>query len=251
MVYTVTPLTLEGFVEAHKGVVLRVTLGTDTSFPSVISDHFEMEYRGVIVYGTMRWEDMPVPAWRDKHFGGLHGLEIVRGGIPGQPGFYLFLGGNLWHYEPEADLGSAVHQAMFKLHLEWKTQGLRPPRRPSWEHAVIAGIEKYMSMSMVAASVKVAAKMAPKPQPSAQRPPLPPPGAAAPPKPAKEDPYAVLGVPKGSTKGVVDKVFRVKASAFHPDKVNDLPADVRAMFEADFKRLTGAKDDIYKAQRWE
>lgn len=252
MVYDVTTRTFEGFVKSREGVLIRVTYGTDTDFPSAIEDYFDSEYHGVIACGTMRWEDMTLEAWREKHFRGYAGREVVRGGTAGQPGFWLFIKGDPWHYESEVDLANFISAAAFHLQLKGQASRFSPTRLPSWENAVIAGIEKYLRSSMIAVSIAVAVKMAPKPQPQprTQAPPRPPPGAAAPPPPKKEDPYVVLGVSRGATRETVDRVFRIRSKGCHPDGYHGLPEDVRAIAEADFKRLTNARDTIYVERGW-
>lgn len=251
MVYSVTPKTFAGFISSNKWAILRVTVGTDTEFPATIEDHFDTEYRGNLVYGTMRWEDMPVPAWREKHLKGYAVSVVGRNGLPGQPGYYLFINENLWHYEPEVDLSAPLVAAVFKLVLEGRGGTLQPPRRPSVENAVIGGIEKHLSMSIVALDLKVAAKMAPKPQAKPKQAPRPPPGAASPAaSPKQPDHHEVLGVPRDATKETVDRVFKRKSLGCHPDGYGGLPAEVVAGAEADFKRLTNARDAIYKQRGW-
>lgn len=250
VVYSVSPKTFEGFVTSHNRVLLRVSLGADTQFPSMIENYFDDEYRGALVYGTLRWEDMPIQAWREKHFKGYLGFAVPPDGVAGQPGFYLFIGGKPLHHEPEAMLTGPLSKHFFMLRLEGKP-GLPPqPKLPSWEQKVIGGIEKFLITSKLAGLIKAAAARAPKPTPRVQAPPKPPPGAAAPPPPKQLDPYKVLGVPQDTTKEIVDRVFRVKSRGCHPDGFSGLPAQILAEAEVEFKRLTNARECIYKERGW-
>lgn len=250
MLYIVSPKSLDGLVKAHVGVLLRVTLGADTGFPSLIADYFEDEYRGVIAFGTLRWEEMSVPAWREKHFKDILGRSVVPNGTAGQPGFYLFIDGYPSHYEPEHTLKGPLEAYFFKLRLEGAPNLPPPAKFPSWERTILNNMEKIIGSTLAGIPIQVAAERAPKPKPRLHAPPKPPPGAAKPTTLKKPDSYTVLGVPQDSTKEVVDKVFRLKSRGCHPDGYGGLPEAAIAMATDEFKRLTNARDDIYKKKGW-
>jgi hypothetical protein len=62
----------------------------------------------------------------------------------------------------------------------------------------------------------------------------------------QQDPYEVLGVPRGSSTDEIKGAYRKLASRYHPDKVNHLGEEFRDLAEKKFKEIQEAYQELTK-----
>lgn len=63
-----------------------------------------------------------------------------------------------------------------------------------------------------------------------------------------DDAYAVLGITKDATDEEVKKAYRKMALQYHPDRVETLGEDVKAVAQKKFQEINNAKERIYKSR---
>ncbi|MFB3739790.1 MAG: J domain-containing protein, partial [Candidatus Velamenicoccus archaeovorus] len=61
-----------------------------------------------------------------------------------------------------------------------------------------------------------------------------------------EDPYVVLGLPRGASQDQIRAAYRRLAQIYHPDRYQGAPADVRAEAERRMKQVNAAYDALRK-----
>lgn len=73
-------------------------------------------------------------------------------------------------------------------------------------------------------------------------------GARPPPSPSRPDPYAVLGITRNADDAAIKRAYRKLISEHHPDRLGNLPADMRRRAEERARDINAAYDQI-KTQR--
>lgn len=71
------------------------------------------------------------------------------------------------------------------------------------------------------------------------------------PKPdaAEPDPYAVLGVAEDASMDEIDAAYRRKMSDYHPDKVANAAAEIKALAETRAREINAAYEAIRKRRQ--
>lgn len=65
-------------------------------------------------------------------------------------------------------------------------------------------------------------------------------------RPAKYDPYAVLGLRDDATEAEIDRAYRRLITQYHPDRLNGAAEDLRRQAEAKAREINAAYDRIQK-----
>jgi len=256
--YTVTTLgqtTLRDFLRSSPGVVLRVTRGETPRFPPTLIDYLDREYPGAFRYGTLPREAVQVESWWDKHF--RRGEEAAP--TPGSPGYYLFVDGQLEDHAPAPAPPSKPATGLAALFLRSTPRGhheAEARRLAELGEAVASTLEASIQhrpelrLRLAAASSRGSADRRRREEELRRnlggRRDVPPPLR----RPAEPDPYAVLGVPRSAGREEIDKVFRIQAPAWHTDRYVGLSPETRRHAEEQFKRLSAARERIYRSRGW-
>lgn len=255
--YTVTTLgqtTLRDFLCSSPGVVLRVTRGETPRFPPTLIEYLDREYPGAFRYGTLPREAVHVESWWDKHFRRAEQVERA----PGSPGYYLFVDGQLEDHAPAPELPPKPATGLSALFLRSTPrlfQDAEARRLAELGEAVASTLEARilarpaLEQRLLAASSRGAAERRRREEDLRRnlggRRDAPPPL-----RRAEPDPYAVLGVPKSASRDEIDRVFRIQAPAWHTDRYVGLSPETRAHAEERFKRLSAARERIYRLRGW-
>ena len=70
------------------------------------------------------------------------------------------------------------------------------------------------------------------------------PGAQTAPDPEEQDPYVILGVPRGASAEELKAAYRRRMAEYHPDKVAHLGAELRALAEKKAKAIHSAYERL-------
>ncbi|UCE33578.1 MAG: DnaJ domain-containing protein [Deltaproteobacteria bacterium] len=63
---------------------------------------------------------------------------------------------------------------------------------------------------------------------------------------SRQDPYDVLGVPRGASQDEIRRAYRKLVVKYHPDKVNHLGDEFRILAEKRFKEIQRAYQELIK-----